>query len=100
MTQLYFEEPRVWPKCQNPSERFCFDPPPPPYNGGVSDWNEKAYNGSRTPFGTVVTYGCGLGRRFAKYLDDGSRILYDAKSFRCEWSRAWTPAEAVGLNTN
>ena len=79
------------------SERLCFDPPAPPYNGGQSDWNKNAYEGTRTPFGTVVTYTCGLGRKLAKYMNDGSRLLYDSKTFRCEWNRIWTPAEAVWL---
>ena len=77
------------------SERLCFDPPAPPYNGGESDWDMDAYEGGRTPFDTVVAYTCGLGRKLAKYLDDGSRLLYDSKTFRCEWNRIWTPAEAV-----
>ena len=79
-----------WDKCYNPSERYCFDPPAPPYNGGKSDWNAALYNGSRTPYGTKVTYSCGLGRKLLEYTDNGTR-LFDSIEYNCEWDRTWEP---------
>ena len=79
-----------WERCYHPSERFCFDPPEPPYNGGISDWNEAMYNGSRTPYGTKVTYSCGLGRKLLEYTDNGTR-LFDSIEYNCEWDRTWEP---------
>ena len=38
-------------------EKFCIDPPQDLYRG-TSDWNEAAFSGKRTPYGTNVTYRC------------------------------------------
>ena len=75
-----------WERCYHPSERFCFDPPEPPYNGGIRDWNEAMYNGSRTPYGAKVTYSCGLGRQLLQYTYD-DEILYNSTQYECQWDR-------------
>ena len=72
----------------------------PPYNGGESDWNAAAYGGGRTPFGTAVTYTCGLGRMLARYDERGERDLYNSTTFRCGWDRIWSPAEAVRVHVS
>ena len=140
-----------WAHCYHPSERFCFDPPVVPYNGGQgcdsiafkaiflaefqgiinkfvhfklpfgqfsmfiyrsaqnygmegcngqngchtqSDWNEAQYSGSRTPYATVVTYTCGLGRQLFEYLPDET-VMYDTANYTCQWDRTWFPETPV-----
>ena len=75
------------------SERFCFDPPEPAYNGGRSTWNPR-FKGSKTPFGTQVEYSCGLGRRLHHYTENDT-IIYDSKTLTCSWDRTWSPSEPV-----
>ena len=83
----------IWDTCYSPSERFCFDPPPPPFNGGKFDWN-TAHTGGFTPYNTFVTYTCGLGRKLVKYTPNDT-IVYDSIDLHCEWNRTWTPAGPV-----
>ena len=75
------------------SERFCSDPPDPPYRG-VSDWDGGQYSDGRTPHKTEVTYSCGLGMRFTRR---GSKELYSEKKFRCQWDGSWSPADEVSM---
>ena len=85
----------TWEKCYSLSERFCFDPPTPPYNGGEYNWN-TAFVGGLTPYNTLVTYTCGLGRRLANYTDNDI-IFYDSIDLRCEWDRTWSPNGPVRI---
>ena len=73
-----------------PSERFCFDPPDPPYKG-VSDWDRESLSGGKTPYETEVVYSCGHGRRFV----NGTDSSYSEKKFRCEWDGSWSPNDGV-----
>ena len=57
------------------SERFCFEPPEPAFNSGVSMWNSALFKGSRTPYGTQIVYSCGLGRKLFKYTENDT-IIY------------------------
>ena len=75
------------------SERFCSDPPDPPFRG-VSDWDREQYSGGRTPHETEVTYSCGLGMRFTRR---GSKELYSEKKFRCQWDGSWSPKDEVSM---
>ena len=79
-----------WAHCFHPSERFCFDPPAVPYNGGLSSWNEAQYSGARTPYATVVTYSCDLGRKLFNYSSEKT-IMYDSANYTCQWDRTWAP---------
>ena len=79
-----------WDQCYAPSERYCFDPPTPPYNGGKSDWNEASYKDSKTPYDTVVTYSCGLGRQLLEYTANDTK-LHNSTQYKCEWDRTWSP---------
>ena len=83
----------IWDRCYSPSERFCFDPPPPPFNGGKYDWN-TGYKGARTPYNTYVNYTCGPGRKLVKYTPNDT-IVYDSIKLHCEWNRTWTPVGPV-----
>ena len=81
------------------SERFCFDPPEPAFNGGVSTWNSALFKGSRTPYGTQVVYSCGLGRKLFKYTENDT-IIYDQQVLSCAWDRTyryhpWSPVRIV-----
>ena len=60
-----------------------------------SDWNEALYKGARTPYATVVTYSCGLGRKLFNY-DTADTIEYDTANFTCQWDRTWFPEGQVG----
>ena len=83
----------IWEQCYSLSERFCFDPPTPPFNGGQYDWN-TAFIGGFTPYNTFVTYTCGLGRQLVKYTPNDT-IFYDSIDLHCEWNRTWTPTGPV-----
>ena len=90
---------REWNDFQSSSfflrtERFCFDPPDPPYKG-ASDWDMQSYSGGQTPFETEVVYSCGQGRRFVGQGANGTESLYSEKKFRCEWDGSWSPKEEV-----
>ena len=74
-------------------ERFCFDPPQPPW-GGESDWDDGSYSGGQTPFETEVTYSCGFGKHFIKYTENGT-VHYDKKTIKCHWNTTWMPEELV-----
>ena len=52
------------------------------------------YNGSRTPYGTKVTYSCGLGRQLLQYTYD-DEILYNSTQYECQWDRTWYPEREV-----
>ena len=86
----------IWDKCYSPSERFCFDPPPAPFNGGKSDWDAISYTGGKTPYNTYVNYSCGLGRKLVKYTPNDT-IVYDSIELHCEWNRTWTPVGPVSV---
>ena len=66
------------------------------HNTIQSDWNEAMYNGSRTPYATVVTYSCALGRKLFKYLPDET-VMYDKANYTCQWDRTWYPETQVGI---
>ena len=82
-----------------PSERFCFDPPDPPYKG-ESDWDGGSYSGGKTPFETEVVYSCGTGRRFVRQEANGTESSYSEKKFRCEWDGSWSPKDEVNAAGN
>ena len=88
----------AWQKCFHPTERFCFDPPDPPYNGGQYDWN-NVYEGSKTPYSTMVTYTCGLGRKLIKYTNNGT-IQMDKQELTCQWDQTWYPATVMSSMSN
>ncbi len=71
-------------------ERYCFDPPDVPFNGGQSDWN-TVYKGAKTPYSTVVTYSCGLGRKLFKYDANGTASTMDSQALTCQWDQTWSP---------
>ena len=73
--------------CLN-SERFCFDPPEPAFNGGVYTWNSALFSGSKTPYGTQVVYSCGLGRKLFKYTENDT-IISTHQVLACAWDRTW-----------
>ena len=52
------------------------------------------YNGSRTPYGTKVTYSCGVGRQLLQYTYD-DEILYNSTQYECQWDRTWYPEREV-----
>ncbi len=90
-----WEFPGAWvERCYHPTERFCFDPPSPAFNGGKYDWNAVHFNGSRTPYSTDVKYTCDLGRKLLRYTQNGS-YTYDNMTLHCEWNRTWTPERPV-----
>ena len=77
-----------------PPERFCFDPPDPPYKGEW-DWDRQTYSGGLTPFETEVAYSCGQGRRFVRRGKNGAESFYSEKKFKCEWDGSWSPKDQV-----
>ena len=77
-----------------PPERFCFDPPDPPYKGEW-DWDRQTYSGGLTPFETEVSYSCGQGRRFVRREKNGAESFYLEKKFKCEWDGSWSPKDQV-----
>jgi hypothetical protein len=76
------------------SERYCFDPPTPAFNGGKYNWNTALYNGSRTPYYTDVIYSCDIGRKLFQYTPNNT-IEYDSKTLSCQWDQTWAPDEPV-----
>ena len=77
-----------------PPERFCFDPPDPPYKGEW-DWDRQTYSGGLTPFETEVSYSCGRGRRFVRREKNGAESFYSEKKFKCDWDGSWSPKDQV-----
>ncbi len=89
-----WELPAVWERCYQPSERTCFDPPAPAFNGGKYNWNKAVFEGGKTPYLTQVIYSCELGRKLHKYMANET-LVYDNKTLTCQWNRTYTPVGPV-----
>ncbi|TRY77253.1 hypothetical protein TCAL_00122 [Tigriopus californicus] len=92
-----WSEPVVWPKCLHPREKFCHDPPAPPTNGGIYDWNEKLFANGTSPFSLEVSYSCDIARKLANQsqLESGQDPLYDEAVLKCAWNGKWSPSERL-----
>ncbi len=88
-----WDEPDVWDRCYDPSERTCSDPPSPAFNGGLYDWQSGLYSGGRTPYATEVTYSCGAGRKIFTYDENDNITTSDSQKLACQWTRIWEPTK-------
>ncbi len=83
-----------WETCYHPTERLCYDPPYPSYNGGEYDWREEHFRGGKTPYSTVVTYTCGLGRKLFSTIGQSETIV-DSLALTCKWDWTCNPSAVI-----
>ena len=71
-------------------EHYCENPPPAPILDGyegTTTWDETL--NATTPFDFVVTYTCGIARKFQP--PDLSLQHYETATTKCLWDRTWDP---------
>lgn len=84
------------------TEKFCHDPPQPPTNGGIYDWNKDSFANGTSPFGLEVRYSCDIARQLENQtlVQSGQDPLYDEAVLKCAWNGKWSPSERVSSVTS
>ena len=84
-------------RCIDPLERYCPDPPVPPFNGGLTTWPLAL--STVTPYAYKVTYTCDEARKLRKldFLPNATviEVFYDSVELTCEWNQTWSPPGPV-----
>ena len=84
-------------RCVLTTDKSCPAPPAPPANGGLVV--SVTTSAVPPPYGSRVTYGCDVGRKLLRYVEDGDGYFvpefYAEQVFTCGWEGAWQPTVPV-----